>query len=76
MYYDPWCAREHDYYNPIDGNFTFRNKWFNKIEYFEENCRSYAYVNFYNDFIPNPIATQTYSFSYLSHNLKKAFNFQ
>lgn len=76
MYYDPWCAREHDYYNPIDGNFTFRNKWFNKIEYFEENCRSYAYVNFYNDFIPNPIATQTYSFSYLSHHLKKTFNIQ
>lgn len=76
MYYDPWCALEHHYYNPNDGNLTFKSKWFNKIEYFEDNCHSYAYVNFYNDIAPNPIATQTYSYSYLSRYLKNLLNIQ
>ena len=37
-YYDPWCAVEHGYYNASDGNLTFKNKWYNKIEYFRDNC--------------------------------------
>ncbi len=73
MYYDPWCARAHGYYNPNDGNLTYKSKWFNKIEFFEENCHSYAYINFYNDIIPNPVATQTYSYSALFHYVKNAF---
>lgn len=74
MYYDPWCAGAHHYYDSNNGNLTFKDKWFNKIEYFEDNCQSYAYVNFYNDVMPNPLATQTYTISYLIHNLKKSIN--
>jgi hypothetical protein len=37
-YYDPWCADTRDYYNATDGNMTFRDKWFNTIGSFEENC--------------------------------------
>jgi hypothetical protein len=76
MYYDPWCAGAHDYYNATDGNLTFRSKWFNKIEYFEDKCQSYAYINFYNDVIPNPLATPTYSISYVFHYLKNSVNIQ
>jgi hypothetical protein len=38
-YYDPWCADANGYYNATDGNMTFRDKWFNSIGTFEENCR-------------------------------------
>jgi hypothetical protein len=48
-YYDPWCAVEHDYYNASDGNLTFKNKWFNKIEYFRDNCHGGAYLNWYGE---------------------------
>ncbi|MGA2120421.1 MAG: transglutaminase domain-containing protein [Methanoregula sp.] len=37
-YYDPWCADNYGYYNATDGNMTFRDKWFNKIGVYEENC--------------------------------------
>jgi len=37
-YYDPWCAHVWGYYNAADGNMTFRNKWFNTIGSYEENC--------------------------------------
>ena len=69
MYYDPWCAGEHHYYNSTDGNLTFKSKWFNKIEYFEENCQSGAYLNFYNEAVPNPLATPTYLISYMKNSL-------
>nr|WP_320161990.1 transglutaminase domain-containing protein [uncultured Methanoregula sp.] len=37
-YYDPWCAHVRGYYNALDGNMTFRDKWFNTIGSYEENC--------------------------------------
>jgi hypothetical protein len=76
MYYDPWCAVEHNYYNPANGNFTFKDKWFNNREYFRDNCLWYASFNFYNDAIlPNHLATIEYSISYTIHDFKKLRNF-
>ncbi len=37
-YYDPWCADTYGYYDATDGNMTFRDKWFNRIGVYEENC--------------------------------------
>jgi hypothetical protein len=54
-YYDPWCAVEHDYYNSSDGNLTFNTKWYNDTKYFRQNCLNYAYINYNNDLLPNPI---------------------
>jgi len=48
-YYDPWCAVEHGYYNATDGNLTFKNKWFNEIGKFRDNCHDKAYLNWYNE---------------------------
>jgi len=70
-YYDPWCAVEHGYYNSSDENLTFKSKWYNYPENFRDNCHGMAYVNFYNDVIPNPVATQVYSYSYIWHDIKK-----
>ena len=70
-YYDPWCAIDRGYYNPKDGNLTFRDKWYNYPEYFRDNCHGTAYINFYNEIIPNPIATPVYSISYAIHEIKK-----
>jgi len=70
-YYDPWCAVEHGYYNSTDGNLTFKSKWYNDPKYFRDNCHGMAYMNFYNDIIPNPLATQIYSYSYFWHDAKK-----
>ncbi|WP_321506085.1 transglutaminase domain-containing protein [uncultured Methanoregula sp.] len=72
-YYDPWCAIEHGYYNATDGNLTFKSKWYNYPEYFRDNCHGLAYINFYNDIVPNPLATQVYSISYSIHDFKKLF---
>lgn len=47
MYYDPWCAIARHYYNPNDGNLTFRNKWFNKREYYTENCYYPPFIQSY-----------------------------
>lgn len=49
MYDDPWCAIARHYYNPEDGNLTFRNKWFNKREYFTENCFYPPFIQRYPD---------------------------
>jgi hypothetical protein len=69
-YYDPWCAVEHGYYNATDGNLTFKDKWYNYPSYFRDNCHGLAYVNFYNEIIPNPLATQDYSLSYIEYDIK------
>ena len=55
MYYDPWCAVEHDYYNATDGNLTFKTKWYNRTENFRQNCLWYAYLNYNNAIFPNPL---------------------
>jgi len=70
-YYDPWCAIEHNAYNPIDGNLTLKNIWYNYPEYFRDNCNEWAYINYYNEIIPNPTATPVYSISYAIHEIKK-----
>lgn len=70
-YYDPWCAIEHGYFNSTDGNRTFKYKWYNYPEYFSDNCNGMTYIYFYNEIIPNPIATQVYSISYVIHEIKK-----
>jgi len=69
-YYDPWCAIEHGYYNSTDGNLTFNDKWFNKIEYFRDNCHDKAYLNSYNEF-PWGWATVDYTIAYISHDLNR-----
>jgi len=69
MYFDPWCAVEHGYYNSTDGNLTFENKWFNKIEYFRDNCHGLALINWYNEF-PYHWATPVYDISYQEKDLK------
>ncbi|MCX6681562.1 MAG: transglutaminase-like domain-containing protein [Methanoregula sp.] len=69
-YYDPWCAVEHGYYNSTDGNLTSKDKWYNYPGYFRDNCHGLAYINFYNDIVPNPLATQVYSISYVIHDIK------
>ncbi|MDO9035197.1 MAG: transglutaminase domain-containing protein [Methanoregula sp.] len=71
-YYDPWCAVEHGYYNLTDGNLTFKSKWYNYPEYFRDNCNGTASFIFYNEIVPNPLATQVYSISYLIHDIKKS----
>jgi transglutaminase-like putative cysteine protease len=70
LYYDPWCAVEHGYYNSTDGNLTFKNKWFNKIEYFRDNCHDKAYLNTYNEY-PWVLASIDYSSAYFLHDLNK-----
>ena len=67
-YYDPWCAVEHGYYNPNDGNLTFKDKWFNRPEYFRDNCHDKAYLNKYNEF-PWDVATIDYTLAYGFHDL-------
>jgi hypothetical protein len=74
MYYDPWCAIEHGYYNQSDGNLTNKSKWFNKIEYFRDNCHSCAYINTYNEF-PYTDATKEYNIAYIVHDLKEITNY-
>jgi hypothetical protein len=70
-YYDPWCAVEHNYYNSMDGDLTFKDKWYNYPEYFRDNCNKLAYINYYDEAIPNLIATPKYSISYAIHEIKK-----
>jgi hypothetical protein len=75
-YYDPWCAHIYDYYNATDGNMTFRNKWFNKIGVYEENCRppeSLPYLISYREF-PYVWATPKYWVANEWHTLGSALN--
>lgn len=63
-YYDPWCSGQYDFYNSTNGNFTFSYKWFNRTEYFEENCRPISIPCWYNDGIPNPTPSIPYALNY------------
>jgi hypothetical protein len=72
MYYDPWCAVEHGYYDSKNKNFTYEDKWFNKIEYFSDNCHGLAFINWYNDY-PYILATPVYDSSYIWKDIKNYF---
>lgn len=47
FYYDPWCAVEKGYYNRSNPSLTFKSKWFNKPEYYRENCNCSSCLIFY-----------------------------
>jgi Transglutaminase-like superfamily len=73
-YYDPWCADANGYYDTNDGNTTFRNRWFNTIGTFEENCRPPdPYPMSYNTF-PYFWATPKYMTAYEWHALSEGIN--
>ena len=70
LYYDPWCAVSHRYYNVKDEDMSLDYKWFNSTEYFEENCESNAlFMNWYGEY-PYGWATFNYDISFLSHKTK------
>jgi len=74
MYYDPWCAVYHKYYNVNDENMTLSYKWFNSTEYFEENCESNAlFLNWYDEFPYSSSATINYDIYFLSHKINEIF---
>lgn len=68
MYYDPWCA-----YDRYRWNSSFKEKWFNKIENYRDNCHGFTVLNFYDSAIPNPEPTISYPFWYGVHDLKFLF---
>lgn len=73
-YYDPWCADSRGYYNATDGNMTFRDKWFNTIGSFEENCKPPdPYPISYTTF-PYVWATPKYVGATVWHSLGKGLN--
>jgi hypothetical protein len=73
-YYDPWCADANNYYNANDGNMTFRNKWFNTIGSFDDNCHPPdPFPISYNEF-PYVWATPKYFVATEWHNLGTGFN--
>ena len=74
-YYDPWCADANHYYNADDGNMTFRNKWFNRIGSFEENCHppDPRFPITYNTF-PYVFASIKYPLEYTQHTLDIELN--
>jgi hypothetical protein len=65
MYYDPWCAYERHKWN-----LSFKDKWFNKIENYRDNCHGFTVLNVYDGIIPNPEPTITYPFWYWIHDIK------
>jgi hypothetical protein len=69
MYYDPWCA-----YQRYKWNLSFKDKWFNKIENYRDNCHGFTVLNTYDGFIPNPEPSITYPFWYGIHDLKTLIN--
>jgi hypothetical protein len=66
MYYDPWCA-----YDRYKWNETFKEKWFNKIENYRDNCHGFTVLNVYDGIIPNPEPTFTYPLWYGVADIKK-----
>jgi len=74
MYYDPWCAVYHGYYDVNDENLSLSYRWFNSTEYFEENCHSYTlFMNWYDEY-PYGWATLDYDSSFISHHIKNKFH--
>ena len=72
MYYDPWCAGFHKYYNSSTKDMTFRYKWFNTSEYFEENCEPWAFLNTYHEY-PYGWATIDYDIAFITHKFSSIF---
>jgi hypothetical protein len=75
-YYDPWCADNFGYYNATDGNMTFRNKWFNRLDMYEANCPTpgpYPSLKTYEGF-PYLWATPKYLTANGLHSFGEAFN--
>jgi hypothetical protein len=66
MYYDPWCA-----YERYKWNISYKDKWFNKIENYRDNCHGFTVLNTYDGLIPNPEPSITYPFWYWVHDMKK-----
>jgi len=75
-YYDPWCADNFDYYNATDGNMTFQDRWFNRLDVYEENCPTPGpapALKSYEEF-PYLWATPKYLAAGQWHTLSTAFN--
>jgi len=66
MYYDPWCA-----YERYKWNESYKERWFNKIENYRDNCHGFTILNVYDGVIPNPEPSFTYPFWYGIHDIKQ-----
>ena len=63
-----WCA-----YERYKWNQSYKEKWFNKIENYRDNCHGFTVLNVYDGMLPNPEPSITYPFWYGIHDFKQIF---